>query len=111
MNMEDNILTKEDFNLTKEYELFDVIYSVSKNFNENEIKSWVVMGYVLNSSSGSRCFEYELCTYPISVYVTRNEKPLLSNFRNHFISKNRDEIVELKKSLLTEQFKEQLNKL
>jgi len=41
----------------------------------------------------------------------RNEKEILSNFRNHFISKDRNQVVEQKKTLLKEQFQEQLNKL
>jgi len=109
--MESIIVSKSDFNLTKEYELFDVIYIISKLFNDNEVKAYTVIGHVLNSSSDKRCFEYELNSYPISVYISQNEKYKLSSFNNHFISKDRNEIIKQKEILLNEQFKNQLKKL
>lgn len=111
MIMIKDTLSKEDFDLTKKYELFDVIYIIGKDFNDNKIKAWEVIGHVLNFSFEKRAFEYELCSYPISVYISKNEKLILSNFRNHFISKDRNEVVEQKKALLNEQFQTQVNDL
>jgi hypothetical protein len=104
-------LTAEDFNLNKEYEMFDVIYSVSKAVNDHEVKAWTVVGHILNSSSEKRCYETQLCSYPISVFVTQNEWITLSQLRSDFVSRKREEVVELKKALLNEYFNKQLEAL
>lgn len=109
--MKDNTVEKSDFNLNKEYEMFDVIYSISKNVFENEIKAWIVVGHVLNSSSEKRCYETQLCSYPISVFVTSNVWISLEKLRQDFVSRNREEIVEEKKLLLSEFFNKQLKAL
>ena len=109
--MEKTVLIEKDFKLNKEYELFDVIYSVSKKPFENEVKAWTVIGHVLNSSATHRCFEYELCSYPISVFVSKNEKLKLSDLRDDFISKDKKQIITQKKELLSLFFNDQLNNL
>jgi len=109
--MKDNTLEKSDFNLNKEYELFDVIYSLSKDVFDNEVKAWIVIGHVLVSSSDQRCFRTELCSYPISVFIQRNVYIQRENLRQFFISKDRNEVVKLKKELLNEAFEKQLNDL
>lgn len=97
-------LTKEDFNLNKEYEMFDVIYSVSKVVNDNEVKAWTVVGHILESSSEKRCFETHLCSSPISVYVGENKWINLESLRNDFVSRKREEVIEMKKVLLNKYF-------
>jgi len=109
--MKDNTLSKEDFNLDKEYEMFDVIYSLSRNVFDNKVKAWTVVGHVLNSSSDKRCYITELCSYPISVFVTSNEWITLEKIRGEFVSRKREEVVEQKKALLNEFFNDQLTKL
>jgi hypothetical protein len=107
--MEKNTLSKEDFNLNKEYEMFDVIYSISKNVFDNEVKAWTVVGHVLESSSEKRRYATQLCSYPISVFVTQNVWITFDSLKGDFVSRKREEVVELKKALLNEFFKEQLN--
>jgi hypothetical protein len=109
--MGDNEVTKEDFNLNKEYELFDVIYSISKNVLDNEVKAWTIIGHVLNSSANSRCFVTELCSYPISVFVSQNKHCTLESLHNDFVSRDRNTLIELKKDILEAYFEEQINKL
>jgi len=109
--MKDNTLEASDFNLNKEYELFDVFYSISKEISKNEVKAWTVIGHVLESSSNYRCFRTEVCSFPISVFVQQNEKRSLESLKLDFISRDRNEVVRLKKELLTAEFEKQLNKL
>lgn len=109
--MEKNTLSKEDFNLDKEYQMFDVIYSISKHVFDNKVKAWTVVGHVLNSSSEKRRYTTHLCSYPISTYVMSNEWITFDNLKDDFISTKREEVVELKKALLSEFFNEQLNSL
>ena len=109
--MENNTLSKADFNLDKKHEMFDVIYSISKDVFDNTVKAWTVIGHVLNSSSDKRCFETELCSHPISIFVVQNQYSTLSKLRGDIVSTNREEVVEHKKALLNEFFNEQLTKL
>jgi hypothetical protein len=111
MMVEKITIGPEDLDLTKKYELFDVIYSISKGETDNEVNAWIVIGHVLNSSSESRCFEYHLCSYPISLYVAKNEHTRLSDIRQHFISTDRSQVLEWKKELLIQQFNERIEKL
>jgi hypothetical protein len=106
-----NTLDKTDFDLNKEYEMFDVIYSVSKGINDHEVKAWTVVGHVLQSSSEKRRYETELCSYPISVFVQQNTWIPLSKLSHDFVSRKREEVVEQKKALLNDYFNDQLSKL
>lgn len=108
---EENTLDKSDFNLEKEYELFDVFYTISKKPFDNEVKAWTVIGHVLDSGSNHRCFITEVCSFPISVYVLQNKKCTLENLKSDFISRNRNEVIELKKELLKQFYEAQLNNL
>lgn len=108
---ENNTLSKEDFNLNKEYEMFDVIYSISKAVNDHEVKAWTVVGHVLDSSSDKRRYITQLCSYPISVYITQNTWITFDSLRNDFVSRKREEVIDLKKILLNEYFNDQLTNL
>ena len=110
--MENNTLSKEDFNLTKEYELFDIIYTVSKQPYENKVQAWTIIGHILDSNKEKRCFDYEINSYPISVFVLQNEKYRLSQIiDNVIISRDRNEVIEKKKEILDKYFQSQLNEL
>jgi len=104
-------LTAEDFNLDKEYEMFDVIYSVSKAVNDNEVKAWTVIGHILETSSEKRCFKTHLCSYPISIFIMQNEWVNLDSLKNDFVSRKREEVVEMKKTFLNKYFNDQLANL
>lgn len=69
MKQEKEELSKEDFDLTIKYNIFDILYLVESG----NIKPIIIMGYELNSSSEARCFEYIYYNYPISIYVRQNE--------------------------------------
>lgn len=102
----------EDFDLTKEFELFEVIHAISQSLNKNEIKSYIVMGHELKNSSDRRNFEYILMSYPISIYVQQVENITLRDLRrDHYTSKDKNELVSIKKKLLSDNLNLQLGLL
>ena len=105
-------LTKDDFNLNKEHEMFDVLYSVEKS-TLTEIKVWCVIGHVLNSSANKRHYEYILVPYPISPYVMRNTEVRLSTLRSsgNFVATSKEEVIKLARFMVNEIFQEKLNAL
>lgn len=108
----ENILTKEDFDLTTSLELFDILYSCSDNPLDTNIKEWCVIGYEINTDLSKRYIEYILCSYPISQFTQLNTKEKLKNLvSTGAVSLRRDLIVELKKRQIEKKFKTLLSEL
>lgn len=107
--MEDTSLTKKDFDLSKEYKMFDVLYSVHKE-DLTEIKCWTVIGHCLSTSLDKRKYEYMLIPYPISSYVMQNTPVYLSTLigRGSFIGKTKLEVIQLAKSMVNDMFNEKI---
>lgn len=75
-------LSKEDFDLTIKYNIFDILYLIEAD----TIKPIVITGYELNTSSVERCLEYLYHIYPISVYRGHNEKGKLRKYDTVYTS-------------------------
>lgn len=107
-----NIVTKEEFNLHKEYEVFDIIYSIPKDTNKNESQEWVVIGHVLNSSSDKRCFETQLSSHPISKHIQQNSKITLEDVRhNSYIGGNLETLIAEKKKMIIKYYTDLIKEL
>ena len=110
---EKTTLGKEDFDLTKKYELFDVIYVVDRTFDSNNVASFVVIGHELKVSIDKRNFDYLLCSDPIEPRIMRNQYAKLSDFpiAGYFVSTSKMEVIEAKRALLSIQFDSMITKL
>ena len=107
-----NTIDIKSFDITKKYELFTIIYSVSKSFNDNTIKEWIVTGHKLLNSVDKRCFEYILMSYPISEYVSSvQHKNLRELGLECYISSSKEDIIALKKQLINDYFNSCLTNL
>ncbi len=111
--MKENIMTleKEDFDLTKEFELFDTLYSIEKE-GKNDIKEWKVMGYELKISSDKRNFDYLLVSSPITKFVAQNIHTTLNNLKiRDFVSTTKEEIIKIKRNKIENEFNKALEGL
>ncbi len=108
----ETFLTKDDFNLQKEHEMFDVLYSVDKQ-NLTEIKEWCVIGHRLSISADKRKYDYILIPHPISIYVMKNVGVNLSTLRNegHFVGKTKEDVIKQAKLMINEMFQNKLDAL
>ena len=107
----ETFLTREDFNLVKEYEVFDILYSVAKT-DLSVINEWCVVGHTLNTSANKRCYQYFLVPHPISSYVMKNNQVTLSSLKNvGYVAKSKIEVVELARAEINKNFTLQLDKL
>ena len=103
----EKFFTKEDFEFTSEYNIWDILYSCSTTPTNTEIKEWIVIGQVLLPSSVEGIkgkFKYELCSYPISKKMNENDfrdSIALDNYC-YKLFKTKSEAIEHKKLLLTE---------
>lgn len=111
--MEEKKITVDagDFDLHKEYDVFDVIYTTPVSFKDHEIKAWTVIGHQLRPAANHRNFETLLCSYPISVFVMQNTFETLATFQSasYFISRNREELVAAKRAYVKSKFDEFLS--
>lgn len=106
---EKKTVDKEDFDLTLQYNIFDIIYSVDKRNSDLTIKSWCVVGYELNSSSDKRCFDYSLISYPISVYIQANKRIRLGELSlSAFVNTSRRELLNEVREDIQSQFNSML---
>ena len=107
-----NTLSKEDFDLTINNKLFDVLYSISKNIDHNEIKEWCVAGWQLENSSDQRNINTILYSHPISTFIVEVKKTTLNELNREFIvGTTKEEVIKKKKEVVDDYFKDILNKL
>jgi len=110
--MENITLNKEDYNLDKEYELFDLLYSVVP-LRPTKIFTWTITGYRLQHPENKRCFEYIVTSYPISKFIKFNEERTLRGLRqdNHILRKTKQEVLIEAKRILNEEIEQNLKRL
>lgn len=107
-----NVLSEKDFDLTINNKLFDVLYSISKNIEYNEIKEWCVAGWQLENSSDQRNINTILYSHPISTFIVEVKKTTLNGLNREFIvGTTKEEIIKKKKEVVDDYFKDILNKL
>jgi len=107
--MENSTLNKENYNLDKEHDLFDVLYSVVPS-NPTKIFSWTITGFRLEHAENKRCFEYIVTSYPISKYIKFNEEWVLRSLRqhHHIIRRSKEEVLLEAKRILNENIERNL---
>lgn len=105
-------LVKQDFDLTINYNLFDILYSIPLDVNQNEITEWCVGGWELNSSSDRRCLETILFKYPIPIHIVKVERSTLYQveFRN-IVKSSKEELIKEKRKIIEQHYKSLLEKL
>ena len=104
--MENIYLCKKDFDLSKEYDFFDVVYAISNKIEDNEIKSFWVCLIKVETSADKRCFNYGFKPFPITIYVKQQTEGYISYDelkRNYLFSKDKNEVVNMKNNLITKQ--------
>ena len=107
-----NTLSEKDFDLTINNNLFDVLYSISRMVESNEIKEWCVAGWQLENSSDQRNVNTILYSHPISTFIVEVKKTTLNNLNRDFIvGTTKEEVIKKKKEVVDNYFKSILNKL
>ena len=104
--MTDNkILTKQDFDLTQNYELFDILYSIPMDVNKNQISEWCVGGFEIEPSSSKTNLNVILFRFPISIYMTQILRIDLEKLKcQNIVSASKERLIAEKRTLIQNQF-------